>query len=193
MLAATMKQVLLVAAIVALPLFTACKKKEEKTGGAETSDKKPVEAKQPEKPIELTETADLGAAITDPDVTSYKGLKAKVPAGAKTEAGLTGVLVRIGERQAYEISKAFEPGQHVAKVKKEANDDTLDKLVKFHVDTPEAILWESKSELGGENNFHFAAEVKIGEDSYKCFNKGYGNFTKSQAEALLKSCQSASK
>ena len=124
---------------------------------------------------------------------AYKGLKAKAPAGAKTEPGLTGVLVRIGERQAFELAKAFEPGTHVPKVKKEAQEDQLDKLVKFHIDTPEAILFESKSELGGENNFHFAAEIKVGEDSFKCFNKGYGNFTKAQAEALLKSCQSVTK
>lgn len=185
---------LVVIALIALPLFAACKKKDEK-GGTETGDKKPVENKpaQPEVPIELTATADLGAAITDPDVTAYKGLKAKTPAGAKTEPGMTGVLVRIGERQAFELAKAFEPGTHVPKHKKEAQEDKLDKLVKFHIDTPEAILFESKSELGGENNFHFAAEIKVGEDSFKCYNKGYGNFTKSQAEALLKSCQSVTK
>jgi hypothetical protein len=186
-----MKQFLLIAAVTFLPL-TACSKKEDGGGGA-AADKKPVEPKEPEKPIELTETADIGAAITDPDDKSFKGLKAKVPAGAKLEAGLTGVVVRIGERQAYELSKAYEPGKHVAKVKGEATSSTLDKVVKFHVDTPEAILWETKSELGGDNNFHFAAEVKVGEDSYKCFNTGYGNFTRTQAEALLRSCQSASK
>ena len=182
---------LVVIALVSLPLFAGCKKKED--GGGEAADKKAVAAKpaEPEKPIELTETADLGAAA-DPDSTGYKGLTAKVPAGAKVESGLTGVLVRIGERQAYELSKAFEPG-YVAKEKTKAEQDKLDKLVKFHVDTPEAILWESKSELGGDNNFHFAAELKIGEDNFKCFNKGYGNFTRSQAEALLKSCQSATK
>ena len=181
---------LVVIALVNLPLF-ACKK-EEKKGGEVAADKKVVE-KAPEKPIELTDTADIGAAVTDPDDKSLAGLKAKVPAGAKLEPGLTGVIVRIGERQAYEISKAFEPGAHVPKHKKQATEDTLDKLVKFHVDTPDAVLWESKSELGGENNFSFAAEVKVGDASYKCFNNGYGNFTKSQAEALLKSCQSASK
>ncbi len=189
-----MKKYLLIAAMVTIPMFAACKKKDDKAGGAETSDKKTVDKPaMPEKPIELTETADLGAAITDPDDKSMAGVKVKVPAGAKLEAGMSGALVRIGERQAYQIQKAFEPGGHVAKVKKEANEDTLDKVVKFHVDTPEAILWESKSELGGENNFHFAAELKVGDASYKCFNKGYGNFTKAQAEALLKSCQSATK
>jgi len=181
---------LVVIALVALPLFACSKKKE---GGGENQ--KPVETKpkEPEKPIELTETADLGAAIKDADDTSLKGVKVKVPAGAKTETGLTGVVVRIGERQAYELSKAYEAGAHVPKVKKEAQEDTLDKVVKFHIDTPEAILWESKSELGGDNNFHFAAEVKVGDTAYKCFNTGYGNFTKTQAEALLKSCQSVTK
>ncbi len=182
---------LVVIALAALPLFAACKK--DKDAGATSEKTVESKPKEPEKPIELTETADLGTAITDPDNKSYAGLKAKVPAGAKLEPGLTGVLVRIGERQAYELSKAWQAGEHVAKEKKEAQEDKLDKLVKFHVDTPEAILWESKSELGGENNFHFAAEVKIGEDSYKCYNKGYGNFTRSQADALLKSCQSVSK
>ena len=179
--------------LLALPLVTAaCSKKNDEGGGgaAKTTETKP---KEPEKPIELTETADLQSAITDPDDKSLAGLKVKAPAGYKLESGLTGVLVRIGERQAYEISKAYEPGAHVAKHKKEANEDTLDKIVKFHVDTPDAILWESKSELGGENNFSFAAEVKVGDASYKCFNKGYGNFTRTQAEALLKSCQSLSK
>jgi len=181
-----MKKTLFVA-LLALPLFTACKKGE----ADKKTEAKPVE-KAPEKPIELTETVDVGAAITDPDDKGYVGLKAKAPAGSKTESGLTGVLIRMGERQAFEISKAYEPG-YVAKTKKEAQDDTLDKVVKFHVDSPEAILWETKSELGGDNNFHFAAEVKVGDAQYKCANSGYGNFTKSQAEALLKSCQSLTK
>ena len=174
--------------LLALAAGPACKKS---TAKSETAEQKPVE-KAPEKPIDLTDTVDVGAAITDPDDTGYKGLKAKAPAGSKTEAGLTGVLVRMGERQAFEISKAFEPG-YVAKSKKEAQEDKLDKVVKFHVDSPDAILWETASELGGENNFHFAAEVKVGDVAYKCANSGYGNFTKSQAEALLKSCQSLTK
>lgn len=182
---------LAILALAALPLFTACSKKKDEGGGsAKTTESKP---KEPEKPIELTETADLQTAVTDPDNKNFVGLKVKVPAGAKLESGLTGVLVRIGERQAYELSKAYDPGEHVPKAKKQAQENTLDKLVKFHIDTPEAILWEDKSELGGDNNFHFAAEVKVGDASYKCFNDGYGNFTRAQAEALLKSCQSVTK
>ena len=151
------------------------------------------EAAKPEAPIELSDTLDLGAAITDPDEKSYAGLTSKAPKGSKAEPGLVGVLVRMGERQAFEVSKAFEPGEHVPKAKQKAQDDTLDKLVKLHIDTPEAILWETASQLGGENNFHFAAEVKVGDAAYKCGNTGYGNFTRAQAEALLKSCQSLAK
>ena len=183
---------LVIIALTALPLFAACGKKEEKDG-AGTAEKKPTEPAKPEPPIELTATLDIGAAIKDPDDTALKGVKVKAPANAKAEPGLSGVTVRIGERQAYELTKAFEPGVHVPKHKKEAQEDKLDKLVKFHIDTPDAILFESKSELGGENNFHFAAEVKVGDASFKCYNKGFGNFTKAQAEALLKSCQSVTK
>lgn len=179
-------------ALLTLPLLVACKKKDDAAGAAKTEKTAESAAAKPvdDKPIELTETAELEKGITDPDDKRFVGLKVKAPAGAKVESGMTGVLVRIGERQAYEIGRALEPGAFVAKEKAKANEDKLDKIVKFHIDTPEAILFESKSELGGENNFHFAAEVKVGENSWKCYNKGYGNFTKNQAEALLKSCQS---
>lgn len=52
---------------------------------------------------------------------------------------------------------------------------------------------ESESELGGGSNFHLAAEIEVGEHSDKCYSKGYGRFTRAQAEALLKSCQSVTK
>lgn len=182
---------LLTIALVTLPLFTACKKDK---GGAASD--KPVEGStatpaKPEAPIELTDTVDVGAAITDPDVKDYQGLKVKAPKGATVEAGLTGVLVKTG-KNGFEISKMYDPG-HVAKVKGEAQSDTLDKLVKFHIDTADAILWESKSELGGENNFNFAAEVTVGDAKFKCANSGYGQFTRAEAEAQLKSCQSLAK
>ena len=179
-------------ALLTLPLFVACKKKDEAAGGAKTGDKPAGEAKPAvdEKPIELTDTLELQKGVEDQSDKRFEGIKVKAPAGAKLEGGMTGVLVRIGERQAFEFGKALEPGTFVAKEKAKAQEDKLDKLVKFHVDTPEAVLWESKSELGGENNFSFAAEVKVGDKTLKCFNKGYGNFTKNQAEALLKSCQS---
>jgi hypothetical protein len=146
---------------------------------------------KPQPPIELTETANLGAAIKDPDDKSLAGIKAKTPKGAVVEAGMTGVTITLG-KGGFELSKAFEPGT-VAKVKDEAKASTLDKLVKFHVDSPDAILWESSSELGGENNFNFAAEVKVGADLYKCKSEGYGQHSKVEAEALLKSCQSITK
>jgi len=183
---------LLTIALVTLPLFAACKK--DKAGGAPSD--KPAESGtaapvKDEGPIALTDTVDIGAAITDPDDTGYQGLKVMAPKGATVEAGLTGVMVKTGDN-GFEISKAYDPG-YVAKIKGEAQADTLDKLVKFHLDTADAILWESKSELGGNNDFNFAAEVSVGDAKYKCGNKGYGQFTRAQAEAQLKSCQSLTK
>ena len=187
---------LVLLSVCTFALVAGCKKTNDNNQPADPAAKptqaEPAAAPKNEAPIELTDTVDLGAAITDPDQTAFKGLKAKAPKGAKTEPGLTGVLIRLDDHCAFEISKAFEPGA-VAKAKQEAQDDKLDKLVKFHLDTPTAVLWETASELGGENNFHFAAEVKVGDAAYKCANSGYGNFTKARAEALLKSCQSLSK
>ena len=179
-------------ALLTLPLFGACKKKDDAGGGAagKAAESKTAPAPKDEKPLELTDTVELQKGVEDPDDKRFVGLKVKAPTGAKVESGLTGVLVRIGERQAYELGRSLNPGEYVAEQKKKAGEDKLDKVVKFHIDTPEAILWETKSELGGENNFHFAAEVKLGENTWRCFNTGYGNFTKVQAEALLKSCQS---
>jgi hypothetical protein len=180
---------LAILALSTLPLFAACKKDDASTAS------KPVEAKPavPETPIELTSTIDLGAAITDPDNKSYQGLEARAPAGAKAEAGLIGVTIEYNDKS-MEIAKAFEPGTHVAKLKAKAQEkDPLDTFVAFHVDTPDAILWETKSELTGEANFLIAAEVKVGEDSYKCSNEGYGRFQRNEAEAFLKSCQSLSR
>jgi hypothetical protein len=175
-------------ALVTVPLI-GCKGKDKAEGGGGAKPAEPAEAK-PEAPIELTQEVDVGAAVTDPDDTGYQGLKVKAPAGAKAEEGMPGVVVRIGERAAYEITRASEPGTYVAKAKKDAQEDTLDKLVTFHVDSEDAVLWESKSGLGGDNNFHFVAEVKVGDKPYKCGNKGWGNFTKAQATALLESCKS---
>jgi hypothetical protein len=170
--------------------IAACGKSD--SGGSSTKAAEGTTPAKPQAPIELTETIDLGAAITDPDVTNYKGLKAKAPKGVKLEPGLTGVQVSLAGAGGFELSKAYEPG-YVAKAKGEASSSKLDKLVKFHLDTPTAIVWESASELGGDNDFQFAAEVKVGDASFKCASSGYGRHTKVEAEALLKVCQSITK
>jgi len=188
----------LVVMMMTLPLIGACGKSQDASGTKaenKVAAAAPASASAPapaaEAPIALTETADLGKAITDPDEKSFVGLKAKTPKGATIEAGLTGVTIKVGD-SGFEIAKEFEPGA-VAKAKDEAKADTLDKLVKLHLDTPSAILWETASELGGPNDFQFAAEVKVGDATYKCGSKGWGKHTKAQAEALLASCQSVTK
>ncbi len=172
--------------------------KSESTGetatAAKTADKATPAAKPvPTTPIELTATADIGATITDPDETRYKGLTLKVPAGATASNNGGAALTISYNDQQFEVRYEFEDEGAVAKAKAEASSDELDKLVKFHVDQPDAILWESASQLGGENNFHFVATAKLGEKNLLCVNKGWGKFTKREAEALLKSCQSATK
>lgn len=154
--------------------------------------KKAPATQAPEKPVELTEALDVGAAVKDADDTRYKGVKMTGPKGASVVDSGMGLTVKWGEVQ-FEFRYEFEDEGAVAKGKKEAQGDDLDKLVKLHIDTPTAVLWESKSALGGKNNFSFVAIQAVGEKNLVCKNKGYGQFTKAQAEALLKTCQSAKK
>ena len=162
------------------------------TTAAKTADKEATKP-APTTPIALTEMADIGATITDPDETRYKGLTLKVPAGATASSNGGAALTISYNDQQFELRYEFENEGAVAKAKAEASSDELDTLVKFHVDKPDAILWESASQLGGENNFHFVATAKLGDKNLLCANKGWGEFTKREAEALLKSCQSATK
>src|SRR5262249_50885730 len=112
-------------AILTLPLLVACKKKDPDAGGKaeKTTESKTASPPKDEKPLELTDMVQLEKGVTDPDDKRFVGLKVKAPTGAKVESGLTGVLVRIGERQAYEIGVSLEPGQYVATSKKKANED----------------------------------------------------------------------
>jgi hypothetical protein len=190
-----MKKMLTAALSLSLLVAVGCgkddAKSEDKPGAAQKAAKAAKPA-APAKPIALTDTADVGAAVKDADDTRYAGIKMKVPAGATAEDSGMGLTIKYGEVQ-FELRFEFDDEGAVAKGKKGAETDELDELVKFHVDTPEAILWESKSKLGGENNHHFVATVKVGEKNLLCKNKGYGHFSKVQAEALLASCQSATK
>lgn len=207
---------------ISIALLTACKDKgkdkdKDKAAGGGTSAPGASKAAPapaaatPAAPIELTDTVDMGTAITDPDENIYKGFKVKAPKGATVEAGLTGVQVKvnlpvpddvakrhgagIGEKS-YELSKAYDAG-YVAEMKGKAQADEVDKLVKFHLDTPTAIIWEAKSVLEDDASFaytfNFAAEVKVGDTTFKCTSQGYGQCSKAEAEALLKSCQSLAK
>ena len=134
----------------------------------------------------------MGAAVKDADDTRYAGISMTGPTGSSVVDSGMGLTVKHGEVQ-FEFRFEFDEEGAVAKGKKAAQEDESAPIVKFHVDTPEAVLWESKSMLGGKNNHHFVATVKVGEKNLVCKNEGYGQFSKAVAEALLKTCQSAKK
>ena len=146
----------------------------------------------PAKPIVLDAALDVGAAVKDKDDTRYAGIKMTGPTGSSAVDSGMGLTVKHG-KVSFEFRFEFDEEGAVAKGKKAAAADKSAPLVKFHVDTPTAVLWESKSVLGGKNNHHFVATAKIGEKNIVCKNEGYGQFSKAVAEALLKTCQSAKK
>lgn len=157
---------------------------------AKTAQKAAPKTEAPAKPIVLDAALDVGAAVKDKDDTRYAGIKMTGPTGSSVVDSGMGLTVKHGEVQ-FEFRFEFDEEGAVAKGKKAAEGDKSAPIVKFHVDTPTAVLWESKSVLGGKNNHHFVATVKVGEKNLVCKNEGYGQFSKAAAEALLKTCQSA--
>ena len=191
---------------VALMGLVACGSKDDATPKAKdgdkaatakaTDDKAAPEAapktEAPAKPVVFDAALDVGGAVKDADDTRYAGIKMTGPTGSTVVDSGMGLTVKDGERQ-FEFRFEFDEEGAVAKGKAAAKEDESAPVVKFHVDTPEAVLWESKSMLGGANNHHFVATVKVGEKNLVCKNEGYGQFSKAQAEALLKTCLSATK
>ncbi len=197
-----MKTALSLSAALALSLFAVgCDKEAVKEVGnkaAASGDKVPAKKapktkKVAPKPVVMNAALDLGAAVTDKDLTSYAGLKMMGPTGSTASySDMGGLAVKWGELQ-FELRYEFDEEGGVAKGKAQAAKDGFNKLVKMHLDTPTAILWESKSALGDSSNFSFVATADVGGKKLLCKNQGYGQFSKAQAEALLKTCQSAKK
>lgn len=151
------------------------------TGGATSA---PAEApeKPAAKPIELTTTLDIGAAVLakDPDDTSWKGISIKAPDGAKVDPNPAGLSIVIDDSMSIGLGGEAD----IAEKKDRAQKDSLQGFKRFVVDTPDAILWET---TGG--NFIFVANVKLGEKTKRCETAGWGTFSQQNAETLLEACK----
>ena len=190
-----MTRTTMLCALASFVALSACSKDDPKKDEGASSTKPVASAKAAvnSKPIELTEVLDVGAAADEGD-TRYAGIKVKAPAGARMEGGAW-MTLKYNDK-GYEIRFQFDGEDYVQKAKTGAKEnEQLNPIVKFHVDTADAILWETSSKLvpDGPHNFLFAARVKVGDGHIVCKNEGYGRFDRVEADALMKSCQSATK
>jgi len=124
---------------------------------------------------------DLSTAIAEVPIL----LSAPEGATAKEDFG----AIKVALEPAFKLQFSKTDSPDMAGRKKEIGENTLNKLKQYVVDLPEAILYES--EVMGTAEFHFYAIVKVGEATYQCEDEKGPVYTKEQAEAMLKSCQSA--
>jgi hypothetical protein len=152
--------------------------------------KEPVKEEAPveepvkvEPPVEVKPAAlDLAKAYAEVPVTIM------APAGATAAESFGVVEVRKGD--GFQLQVSTEESNGLAALKKEHEANTMNKLKRFVVDTPEAIFYES--EVMGRSEFHFAAYVKLAEDKFVyCEDNKGPTYTEEQVKAMLDACLTA--
>lgn len=106
------------------------------------------------------------------------------PEGATAADDFGNVLVKKGAPFQVEVSSS---AKDIAALKKEIMANALNKLKKFHVETADALLYEST--LMGKSEFHFVANAKAGNSTYGAEDTKGPVYTKANAELMLKCFQ----
>lgn len=109
----------------------------------------------------------------------------QAPEGAKAKQFLSTTRVSNGPHFSVEVTPIYPMEFGVAKdvAKTEAK-------VKFLVDTPETLVWESDGAPGTRSS-HFYTTLKVGGKLHGCFDtRGYGDYSKADVDAMLAACRS---
>jgi len=106
------------------------------------------------------------------------------PEGATAADDFGAVLVKKGVNFQVEVSSS---AKDIAALKKEILANTLNKLKKFYVETADALLYEST--VMGKSEFHFVANVKVGNSTYGAEDTKGPVYSKANAELMLKCFQ----
>lgn len=106
------------------------------------------------------------------------------PEGATAADDFGNVLVKKGAAFQVEVSSS---AKDIAALKKEIAANTLNKFKKFYVETADALLYEST--LMGKSEFHFVANVKVGNSTFGAEDTKGPVYTKANAEQMLKCFQ----
>lgn len=151
---------------------------EEKDGG----DAKPADAKEDAEaaePAAEVKLAELNLEDTGLDV------KLQAPEGAKAAEEFGAYTVKAGETFQLEIHTG---AADLAARKKEIEDNTVNKLEKFHTESDAALVYET--EVMGKTEFHFVANVELDGAKYNCEDTKGKAYTQADVEAMHKACTS---
>ena len=171
-------------ALVISALSFGCKGKDKKEGAAATgtaaapAGETAAPAVKEAPPAKLV-PVDLSAAGDD-----FQKLTVQAPEGATVKKAYD-VEVTKGDGFGLQISAG---AGNLADLKKEITGNDVNKLKRFVTETATEQVYES--EVMGKTQFHFNANVKVGDKEYRCEDiKGGADKTQAQIEAMLASCK----
>lgn len=121
-----------------------------------------------------TVALDLSKANAEYAVTMF------APNEAVASDGITGVEVKKGTTFQMEIGTS---AKNLATLKQEIEKNPLNKLKKFHLETEECLLYEST--VGGQSEFHFVANVKVGGKTYGVEDIKGPRYSKAEVDLML--------
>lgn len=185
---------LALASFTLVAALTACKKKADETKttdkpaapatGAPAADKPAADKPATPPPAEVKlAPLDLSAVGED-----WAGYTVMAPEGATVKESFGAAEIVAGA--AFNLDIRTGKGD-VAAFKKEVEANDMNKVKRFVVDSPEAILYES--EVMGQNEFHFYGNVKVGDKELNCEDVKGPRHMQADAEAMWKACQSLAK
>jgi hypothetical protein len=119
----------------------------------------------------------------------WAGWTIMAPEGATAKEDFGAALIEAGE--SFHLNIRIGKGD-VAATKKEIEGNEVNKVKRFVVDTPDALLDESEV-MPGKTEFHLYGNVKVGDAEFNCEDVKGPRHTQADAEAMWKACQSLAK
>ncbi len=112
-------------------------------------------------------------------------LMAPAGAAARDDYG----AIEIAKEPDFQMEFSEEEAIDLPARKKEIEGNNINKLKKYHVDTPDTLLYET--EIMGKPEFHFVAAVTVGDVLYVCEDQRGPVFSRAEVATMLASCRSA--
>jgi hypothetical protein len=168
----------------------ACKKKDEKPaeGTPPAGDKKPTD----QQPVTPPAPPPAAAKLVPVDLSvvgeDWAGWSVQAPEGATAKESFGAANVTDGK--SFNLEIRGDKGD-IAAYKKESDANDINKVKRYLVDTPEALVYES--EVMGQNEFHFYGNVTVGDKTFNCEDIKGPRHMQADVEAMWKSCQSLAK
>ena len=149
-------------------------------------DAPPTAEPEPEIPVAEIPKSDL-AAIDLSTIDSTLKLIVMAPGGAAARDDYG--AIEIAKEPDFQMEISEEEEVDLLARKKEIEANGVNKLKKYHVDTPDTLLYET--EIMGKSEFHFIATVTVGETLLLCEDQKGPVFSQAAVTRMLAACRSA--